>query len=164
MLENKDTLKQTIETLQMALQAGYSLKSSPVGFLCEAAADLSLRIARALKEGSSDPRNNPELRFLDESDALGNPKQVRIETPPNKFWDPQLAEVCSKLAGFFIKIKKQENPLAFMAKEIPNLSPSVKSEELDESSTKISANIAKIAEIAYHRRQKRKKRSISKHS
>ena len=166
MLEGETALRRSIEQLQMALQFGYESNSSPVVFLCEAASDICLQLSLVLNEGQKEKQKNPEIKFLDTSDALGNPKSIKIFPKGKVFWDPEQALFIKNLASFFIKVKNQDSDaIAFMAKAIgvQAKTPPENIKEQDEQETKVTANIAKIAEIAYHRRR-RKKRSISKHT
>lgn len=167
MLEEEQSLKQTIEILQIALKTGFASNSSPIGYLCDAASDICLQLARILTSGQKEPKKNPGIKFLDVSDALGNPKSIKVFPKRKTYWNPEQSTFIKNLASFFIKVKNFDNKaILFMRKALAEKfsdTPKVSSLSLDEKETKITANIAKIAEIAYHRRHK-KKRSISKHS
>ena len=165
MLE-EDQLESLIQTLKLAQQVGFSSSSSPIGYLLEAGTDIALRISGLLNEGTKNPRNNPEVKFnYRVSDALGNPKSFKVHSAPKVFWDPQLSEYFRKLASFFVKVKNGDpDSLDFMSIEKDSKFASREQIlEKEEKVQKIEANIAKIANIAYHRRQK-KKRSMSKYS
>lgn len=165
MLE-EDRLNSLLEAVKLAKEMGYSSSSSPIGYLLEAGTDLCLKISSLLKEGTKAKRNNPEVRFnYRVSDPLGNPKSFKVIEPSKVFWSPQIAEIFRDLASFFIKVKNgDEDVLDFMSKQLcPKFHTSqAKAEELDEKEQGIKLEIAKIANLAYHRRQK-KKRSISKY-
>ena len=163
MLE-EDSIESLIHTLQLAKTLGYSSSSSPIGYLLEAGTDVCLQIAALLKKGTQDRKNNPEVKFnYRVSDSLGNPKSFKVVTPSKTFWDPQLSKYFTQLASFFIKVKRGEDALDFMSKQFPTCSASKElTKELDEKAAGIQVEIGKIANIAYHRRQK-KKRSVSKY-
>jgi hypothetical protein len=166
MLEEESSIDSLIETLKLAKQVGFSSSSSPIGFLLEAGTDVCLQISSLLEKGTRARRNNPEVKFnYKVSDPLGNPKSFKIYQDPKTFWDPALAKVFRELASFFVLVKRDDkSALDFMSEVVvPSKTSSEESSEQNEKEQKIQLDIAKIANLAYHRRQ-RKKRSFSKHS
>jgi hypothetical protein len=163
---DKDRLDDLIKVLSSAKTLGFESLSSPVDVLLEAGIDVMLLLKNSFKEGSRGRQNNPSLKFSEkEQDALGNPKQIRIKKPPNVFWSPQLAEIFDKLATFLALIKRNEPSTLRYFNRIKSLVQPPTSEEksLEESKkTQFNVNLANLARINFHRRQR--KRSFSKHS
>lgn len=161
----EDKLSQLIETLKLARQVGYSSSSSPIGFLLEAGTDICLQISSLLKEGTEEKKKNPEVKFnYRVSDSLGNPKSFKVYKDPKTFWNPQLAQTFMDLASFFVKVKKDDkDALEFMSRQVLNLELTASEKSEQDEETKISLDVAKMAQLAFHRRR-RKKRSINKHS
>jgi hypothetical protein len=75
-----------------------------------------------------------------------------------------LSEKFKQLASFFVLVKKdQPKALEFMSGVKEDSKKTTSNEmEQDENERKIKLEVAKVATLAYHRRQ-RKKRSISKY-
>lgn len=162
---NEDALDSLIETLKLAKQVGYTSSSSPIGFLLEAGTDICLQLSSLFKEGTKEAKKNPEVKFNYEvSDSLGNPKSFKVQEDPKTYWDPQLSEKFKQLASFFVLVKKdQPKALEFMSGVKEDSKKTTSNEmEQDENERKIKLEVAKVATLAYHRRQ-RKKRSISKY-
>lgn len=111
--------------LNQAIQYGYdlsfdeksSLTFSPVEILLDALIDILLIIWRYYQYGTEGLKKNQGLGFSPKyQDALGNPKQFRINFPKEYFWDPKAQEIFLNLASTFVKIKNKESiKNAFMA-------------------------------------------------
>lgn len=84
--------------------------------LLEAFVDLSLTLSSFFEEGFRGSKLNPEIKFLEVSDELGNPKQVTFRKKERLFWDPQASDFFRSLASVAIGLKKgQSLKAAFMA-------------------------------------------------
>lgn len=161
----EDNLKSLLETLKMAQKVGFSSSSSPIGWFLEVGTDICLRLSILFKRGVAEARKNPEIKFnYRVSDSLGNPKSFKIFEDPKIYWDPKLSEIFKELASFFILVKRADPKALDLISKLQGtqITTSEENQEQDKE-TRIQIDIAKVANVAYHRRQK-KKRSHSKHS
>jgi hypothetical protein len=102
-------LDSLLEAVKLAKQFGFNSSSSPVEFLLEAGIDLMLLLAKHLKVPSKGIKQNPIILFKDdEQDSLGNPKQITINKRSKSISDPSAADICKKLASWFVMIKNQD--------------------------------------------------------
>jgi hypothetical protein len=107
-----DRIQFLIELLQAAQTSCYSIKSSPVVVpLFEVMIDLSLKLKDQFQQRGIfwEGRNNPSIKFLDISDALGNPKSVKLWDDRRRAENPQLAKYFGKLALDLIRIKNLQD-------------------------------------------------------
>jgi len=165
---DKERLDDLIKVLETARDLGFNSLSSPVSILLEAGIDVMLLLRKSFIEGTfkAKPGVNPSLIFSEtEQDALGNPKQIRITHKDDKFaWDPELSEIFTQLTSFLVLVKNQDPTAKKFFHGIsakghsrqPSMETSKQSQE-----TQIGFNLANLAKINYHRRQR--KRSFSKY-
>lgn len=161
---DRNKMKILIESLQLADKVGFESLSSPVVPLLEAGTDVCLLLASAYDAGAKlQHRTNPEIRFLDSSDSLGNPKQITLWKKDQFVWAPQLSSFFRKLASLFVWIKANSPKIIDIISKIKEIIG------LEEPPVKFPVPIKKIkAEESprkkrnrdfYYRRQ-RKKRSF----
>jgi hypothetical protein len=162
-LTDFEQLKELIEVLKMAQKYGFSSKSSPIDLLLEAFIDLSLMLGKLFKEGAKARRNNPGLKFLDMSDELGNPKQLKVFTPSKLYWDPWTSEIFKSLASFGVLVKRLKPGKASFMEAFSGLSFTIPPKALSPPEKhrleKKSQFELKQARRAYYRRQSRKSKN-----
>lgn len=110
------SLKNLLDLYMEAYNQGFelfessSLESSPVDILFETVIDLLLLIKKQFALGSRGSINNPSLIFSRRySDALGNPKQIRITKESKMFWDPHAKETLLAMVSFFVRCKRGDS-------------------------------------------------------
>lgn len=158
---DEEGLKSLIEALQAARHFGFASSSSPVEYLLEAGVDLLLTLSSLFKDGRPARRVNPELQFSDkEVDSLNNPKQIRLVKKQPIWQDELLAEKFKQVASFLIQVK-QRDPRARSFAEQPEtpVSQNPPTGGLGQEVLKISSTLTKLAVDAYHRRQRKRRRS-----
>lgn len=104
---DENQLSLLIETLLRAKTFGFSISASPVEPLIEVMVDLSLQLRNLLKEGKSpwQQKLNPELKFLEQADELGNFKSLKLLKPTQPAFEPEVSEWFSRLAQDLIAVK-----------------------------------------------------------
>ena len=107
---DKDRLDFLIRSLTQAKKFGFSSLSSPVEILLEAGTDLLLVLSNNFERGRKSLPLNAEIGFSqDFQDALGNPKQFRIQRKNPVWLDPQIAQYLRKMASFLVAVKNRQS-------------------------------------------------------
>jgi hypothetical protein len=162
---DKDQLDVLIASLMAARKAGFESLSSPVEPLLETAVDVCLLLASSFEEGKKKQAANPEIKFLDVPDSLGNPKSIKVFKNQEWYWNPQLAEIFRKLASFFSWCKRGSGKIEDVMSKISEFfgaSPPIKTSEQEKKlQEEEKKRIKKNSYFYYRRRDKRK--SISKY-
>jgi hypothetical protein len=156
----EDRLKELIVSLQLAHKMGFSSSSSAIVPLLEAAIDCSLLISSLLKEGSTGPNLNPEVKFLynEKPDALGNTRSIKIFPEKKFYWNPRAEKILTQFTSFLILVKNQA--------PIPDRFMRLVDDVFPDKPTKVGSKIKntkkkqkslKHKNSAYYRRQRQKK-------
>lgn len=162
---DKDKLDVLIASLQAARKAGFESLSSPVEPLLETAIDVCLLLSSSFEEGKKSQAENPEIRFLDVQDSLGNPKSIKVWKNQKWFWNPQLAEIFRKLASFFAWCKRGSGKIEDFASKISQFfgaQPPIETSEQTKKLQEEKKQKTKKSSYFYYRRRD-KRRSISKY-
>jgi hypothetical protein len=153
----RDRLDGLIETLQLAKKFGFSSLSSPIEPLFEAAIDMFILLSTLLKEGSPSLQRNPEIKFLDVPDALGNPKSVKIHKVLPDFQDQEASEYLMKLASLMVALKRRLSlPKALKASGLAVDRPTQTQNNSEKAiQNKSGVPNSKRKNSAYYRRQRK---------
>lgn len=153
---DEDSLKSLIEALKIARLHGFSSISSPIESLLEAATDICLLLRSSFLEGQRAIKTNPRLKELDVSDALGNPKMVKIFKRRSTWWSPELSEIFKKLATFFVMVKNNDPSILDFMSNFERKVSHVPRQKAEASQRTEDARQSLKARRAYHRRQRKK--------
>jgi uncharacterized UPF0160 family protein len=111
-------------------------------------------------KGASARKNNPELKFLERPDELGNPKQLKVLTPSKLYWDPYTSELFKSIASFAVLIKRQKPGRASFMEAFAWVSDDITSEvSRSQRKREIKKQVRQSvinARLGYYRRQSRK--------
>jgi len=120
--QSEDELGALIELLQTAKRYGYeaSSSSSPLTPILEVITDLNLRLAQFFdKGGPLQERNNPSIKEMDISDALGNAKMIKLfDRPKWAYQDPKISIFFRGMARSYQKFLKTGKLTSFVQKRV----------------------------------------------
>ena len=150
------TIDEIIESLHKSKKFGFETSpgSSPIVPLLNAAIDLMILLKDGYENNSPlEEKSNPEIKFLDIADSLGNPKSVKIFKRSKRVSDPDAKKIFLGLASFFSSLRgKKTIKSAFMANLMPIFQPEMAKKELKEKRAKGNRNV-----FFYHWRVSKKK-------
>jgi hypothetical protein len=114
-LEKLAQLQQIIRDVvsyDFEIRESISLGSLPPDILLNSLSDLCLIMAENFDKGTFGSRNNPGLRFVEDTPPRGQElhtlKGIKIHYPSMYYWDPQASDIFRELAIAFIKLKKKQ--------------------------------------------------------